>query len=298
MIPHPWIKFYVNDHRVEPRLKECSEVSRLVWLEVQFLMHARELQPYGFLAVDGEPMSVAEIAGEIRVSRPKVAAALIELEAEGVCSTTENGVIFSRRMVQDGKRRANGLESGPRGGNPKLRRNGEAEASTDNGTSNAEPPGSPVADAGGALSRARVRAEPLSSEHLSSESESERSGAHAEVVTYHSAKYRESTGEKYAFARSTDGEMVKQMLALANGDTGLVKAKIDLAFADEWRVKRGLVSLTKIRGAWSELVRAKPITAAARRDPSDEVNAAQIAKQRAALRAGDAAANGKPEVVS
>lgn len=134
----PWIKFFPRDWREEPKLYRCSGTARLVWFEVLMFMHARELEPYGHLALDGAPMPVVEIAREIRLGARTVSAALKELEAAGVCSKTETGIIYSRRMVRDGKRRAHGLASGPRGGNPALRRRGELPCSSDIGLSKGE----------------------------------------------------------------------------------------------------------------------------------------------------------------
>lgn len=99
MPARPWFAFYPSDWRGDPKLRSCSPVSRLVWLEMMGLAH--EAEPYGYVLLAGElvtPEQLAKIAG---VAVRQVNTAIVELERAGVFSRNELGVPFSRRMVRD-----------------------------------------------------------------------------------------------------------------------------------------------------------------------------------------------------
>lgn len=115
----PWMKFYPNDWRGEPRLRMCSLAARGLWIDLMSYMH--EGQPYGHLTIEGTSPDIDGVAA--LVSRPvrEVRKALAELEAKQVFSRTVSGVIFSRRMVRDQKKAERDQSNGRDGGNPKLR---------------------------------------------------------------------------------------------------------------------------------------------------------------------------------
>jgi hypothetical protein len=95
----PAFQFYPGDWRTDPGLRLCSIGARGLWIEMMCLMH--EGEPYGHLTVQGrvlEPQSLARLVSE---SVPAVRRWLAELGENEVFSTTEDGVVFSRRMVRD-----------------------------------------------------------------------------------------------------------------------------------------------------------------------------------------------------
>jgi hypothetical protein len=96
---HPWFKFYPSDWRGDPKLRACSAVSRLLWLEMFCLSH--EAEPYGYVLVSGHAPTPSQLAAIAGLTVRQVTASLAELEAAGVFSRNELGVIYSRRMVRD-----------------------------------------------------------------------------------------------------------------------------------------------------------------------------------------------------
>jgi len=114
----PWMKFYPNDWRGDPRLKMCSYAARGLWIDLMSYMH--EGLPYGHLTIDGVAPDLSGIAA--LTGRPAAATrkALAELEARQVFSRTPEGTIYSRRMVRDAEKAARDKANGSAGGNPAL----------------------------------------------------------------------------------------------------------------------------------------------------------------------------------
>lgn len=113
----PWMKWYPADWR-DPRLRMCSLAARGLWADMISYMH--EGEPYGHLTVAGVAVSAADLASLVGQSPADVRKALAELESKSVYSTTESGVIFSRRMVRDKVKAERDKENGKGGGNPKI----------------------------------------------------------------------------------------------------------------------------------------------------------------------------------
>lgn len=116
----PWMKFYPADWRADPALRSCEPISRYVWLEMIGLMH--EAEPYGHLLVNGAKLSDERLARLIDVPLKTLRGALRDLAAHGVYSQTDDGVIFSRRMVRDDLKARKLRENGEKGGNPGLKK--------------------------------------------------------------------------------------------------------------------------------------------------------------------------------
>lgn len=83
---------------------------------------AAEADPIGTLVVNGEPLSVADIARMTGGTVTEVATLLDELDRNGVLSRDRNGTIYNRRMVRDAKRAKIARKNGKLGGNPTLRK--------------------------------------------------------------------------------------------------------------------------------------------------------------------------------
>jgi len=114
----PWMKFYLSDWRADPRLRICSLSARGLWIDLISYMH--EGKPYGHLTIDGVIPSVENIASLVACPIAEVRKALAELETKQVCSRSEDGAIFSRRMVRDNEKAARDAANGKIGGNPKI----------------------------------------------------------------------------------------------------------------------------------------------------------------------------------
>lgn len=100
------------------------------------VMH--DCDPYGHLALNGKPMTAANISGQTGVPVAQVRKLLDELQANGVARETAEGLIYSKRMVDDERVRnaraeggkagaehgSKGAEHGNKGGRPKSDKGG------------------------------------------------------------------------------------------------------------------------------------------------------------------------------
>lgn len=121
----PWFKFFPSSWRSDPALRSCCLAARGLWMELLALMH--EGQPRGHLRLSiGEPIARSSLAALTGVSPLELETLLAELQAAGVFSVDEDGVIFSRRMVRDEEKARRDSEHGRRGGNPQITRRDKA----------------------------------------------------------------------------------------------------------------------------------------------------------------------------
>ena len=95
----PAFQFYPGDWRTDPGLRLCALVSRGLWIEMMAIMH--EGEPYGHLTAQGRPISPDMLARLVGENPSAVKRCIADLEANGVFSRTDDGVIYSRRMVRD-----------------------------------------------------------------------------------------------------------------------------------------------------------------------------------------------------
>jgi len=115
----PWFKFFPTDWRADKELRLCSYTARALWIELLGLMH--EAEPYGHLLIGGQIPTPKELSKVVGMSPKSITKALPELIQKRVCSVTEGGVIFSRKMVRDFAKHQQGQEHGSQGGNPTLK---------------------------------------------------------------------------------------------------------------------------------------------------------------------------------
>lgn len=99
MTKRPAFQFYPGDWRTDNGLRLCSLVARGLWIEMMAIMH--EGEPYGHLTVQGRPISVDMLARLVGEGPTVIKRAMKDLEDNDVFSRTDEGVIFSRRMVRD-----------------------------------------------------------------------------------------------------------------------------------------------------------------------------------------------------
>lgn len=100
----PAFMYYPKDWRADA-VFSCSIGARGLWHEMLNMMHASER--YGYLSNNGLPIPDEQVARYCGVSLMEYQTLLTELERAGVPRRTSNGIIFSRRMVEDFKARAN-----------------------------------------------------------------------------------------------------------------------------------------------------------------------------------------------
>lgn len=130
----PWIKFYPSDWRADPALRVCSLAARGLWFEMLCLMH--EAQPYGYLVVNGRPVTDRQLASLVGCDLGEISGLLDELRSAGVFDE-EGGIIVSRRMVRDQAKALRDQDNGKNGGNPHLKpKNDVGVNPTDNAGTN------------------------------------------------------------------------------------------------------------------------------------------------------------------
>jgi hypothetical protein len=116
---HRWMKFWPQDWEGDVALRVVSLSAQGLWMRLVCAMHRSE--PYGHLTMNGRPMSVRQVASLASISEREAKKLLDELEKAGVFSRTEDGVIFSRRLVRDRAVSEAGRQNGKAGGNPNLK---------------------------------------------------------------------------------------------------------------------------------------------------------------------------------
>jgi len=158
---HHWSKFSWRDWHSDIALHPCSLAARGFWIELLCMMH--EGSPIGHLATNGRQVTIRQMALNAGCSEKEAARLLAELEASGVFSRTEDGTIYSRRMVKDAVASGKGAEAAGKrwnghrpNGSPNGSPNGEASRQP-NGIPNAknkkvevevDPPRTPPANGG------------------------------------------------------------------------------------------------------------------------------------------------------
>lgn len=118
----PWMKWYPSDWRGDALVQACEPLARYVWIEMLGLMH--EAEPYGHLVSAGRAMDYRTLSRLIGMDSGDVKRAVKQLEAVGVFSRTDKGVIYSRRMVRDKTKAEINRQNGGLGGNPALKDQG------------------------------------------------------------------------------------------------------------------------------------------------------------------------------
>lgn len=117
----PFIKFFPTDWLAEPALRACSVGARGLWMDMLSLMHLAPRRGY-LLAATGLPISPEQLARMTGCSADEVVRLLGELQTSGAFSCTDDGMIYSRRMVREETKRDKCAEAGRRGGgNPTFK---------------------------------------------------------------------------------------------------------------------------------------------------------------------------------
>lgn len=113
-----WGKFFWSDWENDPALKLCSLGAQGLWMRI--LCVCAKADPKGYLLVNGQPLSPADLASLVGKPAPEVEALMEELGSKGVFSRDRTGRIYSRRMVRDANNAKKARQNGKKGGNPSL----------------------------------------------------------------------------------------------------------------------------------------------------------------------------------
>lgn len=105
----PWMKFEVSKWEQDDDLCMCSPAARGIWIGMLCLMWRSECR--GYLMRNGRAMTPREISVLLRgVTVDEVTAAVDELVENRVCSITDEGVYFNRKMVREQEDRDHNAE--------------------------------------------------------------------------------------------------------------------------------------------------------------------------------------------
>lgn len=99
---NPAFMYYPKDWRADS-VFGCSLAARGLWHEMMNMMHASER--YGYLCSNGRPIPEEAIARYCGCSIQEYTTLLAELTEANVPRRTTSGIIFSKRMVEDDKKR-------------------------------------------------------------------------------------------------------------------------------------------------------------------------------------------------
>lgn len=114
----PSFQFYPSDWLRDTALRSCSTGARGLWMDMICFMH--EGTPYGHLKVGDKVILPSNLARMVGDNAEVVADWLLELSQAGVYETTDEGVIYSKRMIRDENLRQIRAAGGSKGGNPAL----------------------------------------------------------------------------------------------------------------------------------------------------------------------------------
>lgn len=107
----PYQQVYWDNYVNHKPLRLCSLAARGLWPDI--LAICWDAKPRGHFLINGTQPTTAQLANIAGIAIDLVAPALAELEAKGVFSRTDAGVIYCRRMVNDEAKRLKklGLEA-------------------------------------------------------------------------------------------------------------------------------------------------------------------------------------------
>ncbi len=114
----PAFQFYPADWRKDVELQSCSMAAQGLWINAMCIAH--ECDPYGHLTINGNSMTTAQLSRQVGLSVKETDSLLNELVYAGVAKRTDDGTIFSSRMVKDEHLRNVRADAGRLGGNPNL----------------------------------------------------------------------------------------------------------------------------------------------------------------------------------
>lgn len=119
----PFLKFYSRDWQADSALRQCSAGARGVWIELLCIMAQNDNGCRGYLCPNGrltEPLNPSVMQRLTGLLAEEISEGVKELERNGVFSRTDEGVIFSRRMVKESEISRINRENGKKGGSPRL----------------------------------------------------------------------------------------------------------------------------------------------------------------------------------
>ena len=114
----PYFKFFTGDWAKDPHLQTCSLGARGLWVELLILMFNSDKK--GYLLIAGKSPDLPTLALMVRASIEDCTAFFGELEVKKVFKKDAQGVIYSKKMIQEDEEHQKKSAYGKMGGNPKL----------------------------------------------------------------------------------------------------------------------------------------------------------------------------------
>ena len=105
----PWSKFFWSDWEADQGLRLCSLAAQGLWMRI--LCVCAKGEPRGFLAINGQPLDATGVARLCGITAAEASTLMDELELNGVFSRDRRKWIYSRRMIKDAKKSAEGKKS-------------------------------------------------------------------------------------------------------------------------------------------------------------------------------------------
>jgi hypothetical protein len=115
---NPYSQWFWNDWSSDPGVRACSFAARGFWMEL--LSIAGRATPRGYVLINGRKPTEPELARATGATLQEVKTLLAELHRHGVYSMDRKGVIYSRRMIREEKKRAASAKGGKKGGPASL----------------------------------------------------------------------------------------------------------------------------------------------------------------------------------
>ena len=123
----PAILFYTGDWLKDPAVRMMTLTQRGLWIDMLSLMY--ESSDRGYLSLkNGQPVSTEQLCRMVGCLDIRTVEECLEaMEAVGVFSRTKDGVIYSRRMVNDEKIREQKVKAGKASGNARNKKRTQPE---------------------------------------------------------------------------------------------------------------------------------------------------------------------------
>lgn len=227
----PAFQFYTGDWMKDPALRPCSIAARGLWIDMLSLMF--ESPRRGYLQhATGKPVTAEQIARMTGCSTDEVSRLLQELDDAGVFSRTDSGVILSRRLVRDERKRELCRKAGLKGGNPTLK------GGVKGGVKGRDKP-KPTPSSSSSSSSAEEEEEETPTESHGSADPTAAGARKAPETVHHQAvacfceAWQARYGEKYPFDGRKHGKLIKEIRKHAGEDLAKIRAAVARFFDDD-----------------------------------------------------------------
>lgn len=115
----PSFSFYPADWRGDLKLQLCSLDVKGLWIELMCIMHDSDI--YGYLLIDGQKPTEEDLSFLLRIDINIFKKCFSKLKNRKIIKVNNEGIYYSKRMVNDFRLKELSKQYGKLGGNPKLK---------------------------------------------------------------------------------------------------------------------------------------------------------------------------------